>query len=262
MNIPTDSRLRLLRALVELARELPPSTLNGLISALVSSGGSQNLGRLAATPTMREKLRRLEELCGLQPEIDTQAIAFALRSAAEAISTVGVDHRAEIAWTGPATEAVPLRRVDQVIYEMIVNASDEVLLVTFAAYKAERAVKALRDATDRGVVVRLVIELAQESGGKISFDGLQAFRSAVPSAQVFYWPLNRRKRNELGAYGSMHAKCLVSDKSKAIVSSANLTDYALEANMELGLVVGRSIAYRLAEHFDQLIARGELILAP
>ena len=261
MNIPTDSRLRLLRALVELARELPPSTLNALISALESGGRSQNLGRLAATPTMREKLRRLEELCGLQPEIDTQAIAFALRSAAEAVSAVEVDHRAEIAWTGPATEAVPLRRVDQVIYDMVGNAKEEVLLVTYAAYKAERALKALRDATDRGVHVRLVIELAQESGGKITFDGLQAFRTAVPSAQVFYWPMDRRKRSASGAYGAMHAKCLVADRSRAIVSSANLTDYALEANMELGLLVERAIAGRLAEHFDQLIVRGELISA-
>ena len=75
--------------------------------------------------------------------------------------------------------------------------------------------KALRDATDRGVRVKLVIELAQESGGKITFDGLQAFRTAVPSAQVFYWPLDRRKRSASGSYGAMHAKCLVADRIRA-----------------------------------------------
>jgi len=261
MNIYTDSRLRLLRALVELARELPPSALNALISALDSGRGSQNLEHFAATPTMREKLRRLEELCSLQPEIDSQAIAFALQAAVETAAAVGDDHRTEIAWTGPATEAVPLRRVDQVIYDMVGNAKEEVLLVTYAAYKAERALKALRDATDRGVHVRLVIELAQESGGKITFDGLHAFRTAVPSAQVFYWPLDRRKVSASGTYGSMHAKCVVTDKRRAIVSSANLTDYALEINMELGLLVERDVAARLAEHFDQLIAREELVLA-
>jgi cardiolipin synthase A/B len=258
MNNTTDHRLQLLRVLVEIARELPPGTLSALTSALESDGVSQNLGRLAATPTMREKLRRLEELCGLQPEINAQAIAFAFRAAAEAASAVGVDHRAEIAWTGPASEAVPLRRVDQVIYDMVETAKEEILLVTYAAYKAERALKALRDATDRGVRVKLVIELAQASGGKITFDGLQAFRAAVPSTQVFYWPLDRRKRSASGSYGAMHAKCLVADRSSAIVSSANLTDYALEANMELGLLVERAIACRLAEHFDQLIVRGEL----
>jgi cardiolipin synthase len=261
MNIPPDARVQLVRLLVELARELPPDMLNALISALESDGGSQNLGRFAATPTMKDKLRRLEELFAVRPEINTQAMAFALHAAAEVAVAVGVDHRAEIAWTGPATEAVPLRRVDQVIYDMVETAKDEILLVTYAAYKAERALKALRVAADHGVRLRVVIELAQESGGKISFDGLQAFRTAVPSAQVFYWPLDRRERTTSGSYGAMHAKCLVADRSRAMVSSANLTDYALESNMELGLLVGRAVAVRLAEHFDQLIVRGELISA-
>lgn len=261
MNIPAGSRLSLLRVLVELARELPPGTLNSLISALELGGEGQKLDRFAATQTMRERLRRLEGLRVQHPEIDSQAIAFALRAAGEATAAVVAEHRAEIAWTGPATDAVPLRRVDQVIYDMVETAKEEVLLVTYAAYKAQRALKALRDATDRRVRVKLVIELAQESGGKITFDGLQAFRAAVPSAQVYYWPLDRRKRSASGSYGAMHAKCLVTDRKRAMVSSANLTDHALETNIELGLLVEREIARRLTEHFDQLILRGELILA-
>jgi cardiolipin synthase A/B len=259
MNGSTDPRSQLLQALVNLARELPPGTLSALISALESSGVSQNLARFAATQAMKEKLRKLEELHTQQPEINGQSVAFALRAAVQAAATAAFEQRTEIAWTGPATEAVPLRRVDQVVYDMVETAKEEVLLVTYAAYKAERALKALRDATDRGVHVKLVIELAQESGGKISFDGLQTFRTDVPFAQIFYWPLDRRKRNASGAYGAMHAKCLIADRGRAIVSSANLTDYGLEANMELGLLVERTIAARLAEHFDQLIVRGELI---
>jgi phosphatidylserine/phosphatidylglycerophosphate/cardiolipin synthase-like enzyme len=56
----------------------------------------------------------------------------------------------------------------------------------------------------------------------------------------------------------MHVKCLIADRKKALVSSANLTDYALEMNMELGLLVHGVFPSRLAEHFDQLIVRGEL----
>jgi phosphatidylserine/phosphatidylglycerophosphate/cardiolipin synthase-like enzyme len=247
--------------LVELARELPPGTLNSLISALEPGGERQNLGRFAVTQTLRERLRRLEELRSQRPEIDGQTIAFALQAASKAAAEVAAEQRVEITWTGPATEAVPLRRVDQVIYDLVETAKEEVLLVTYAAYKAERALKALRDATDRGVGVKLVIELAQESGGKITFDGLQAFRAVVPAAQVYYWPLNRRQRSAAGSYGAMHAKCLVTDRQRAIVSSANLTDYALEANMELGLLVEGELAVRLAVHFEQLIVRRELLQA-
>jgi phosphatidylserine/phosphatidylglycerophosphate/cardiolipin synthase-like enzyme len=259
MSEVADSRHQLVRILVELARELPPGTLNALISESQRVGGSGNLSRFAATQGTRERLRRLEELSGQCPEIDAQVMAFALRVAGEAAAAVAAEHHAEIAWTGPATEAVPLRRVDQVIYDMVETAQQEVLLVTYAAYKAERALEVLRDATDRRVRVKLVIELAKQSGRKITFDGLQAFRTAVPKVEIYYWPLERRQRSASGSYGAMHAKCLVADRRRAIVSSANLTDYALEVNMELGLLVGQVVAARLAEHFDHLIVRRELI---
>ncbi len=255
-----DSRFLLLQTVVELARELPPGTLQSLASDLASGGSSPNwegIARFAATAATREKLRRLGQLQVATPDIGGAAISFALHVAAHMASA---DQSVEIAWTGPGTDAVPVRRVDQVVYDLVESAKNEVLLVTFAAYKADRALSVLRDATERGVRVKLIIELAQESGGKISFDGLKAIRLNVPQAQIFYWPLHRRPRNASGAYGTMHAKCLVADRSRALVSSANLTGYALEANMEIGLMIGRPAAARLAEHFDQLIVRGELML--
>lgn len=254
--------MQLLRALLEIARELPPRALGAVTSALESGDVNQTLARFVSTHGMKEKLRRLEELRAQQPEISGQSVAVALQAAAQAAAMVALEHHTEIAWTGPATEAVPLRRVDQVVYGMVETAKEEILLVTYAAHKAERALEVLQNATARRVRVKFVIELAEESGGKISFDGLQMLRSSVPLAEIFYWPLDRRKRNASGAYGAMHVKCLVADKSKAFISSANLTDYALEMNMELGLLIEGAMASRLAEHFDQLTVRGDLIAAP
>src|SRR5262245_54603077 len=113
MNIPPDSKLQLLRVLVELARELPPGALNSLISALEPGDEGQDLDHFAATHLMRERLQRLEDLRRQHPEIDGQAIALALRTAREAAAAVKAEYHTEIAWTGPATDAVPLRRVDQ-----------------------------------------------------------------------------------------------------------------------------------------------------
>jgi len=262
MKNPTSSTPELLRVLVELARELPPNTLNALACELEAGRGEVNLGRFTATQTTKGQLRKLEALCVAQPQLNPNAIALALRAAMEMATVVSAEHRTEIAWTGPATEAVHLRRVDQVIYEMLEGAKEEIVLITYAAYKAERVRDLLGAATQNGVRVQLVIELAEESGGKISFDALHALREAVPAAQIYYWPLDRRTRGASGAYGAMHAKCLVVDRKRAIVSSANLTDYALEVNMELGLIAERAIASRLAEHFDQLIVRGDLVHAP
>jgi phosphatidylserine/phosphatidylglycerophosphate/cardiolipin synthase-like enzyme len=80
----------------------------------------------------------------------------------------------------------------------------------------------------------------------------------VPRARVFYWPLERRPRSAVGSYGSMHVKCAIADRAVALVSSANLTDHALELNMELGLLVHGALPSQLATHFEQLIWRGEL----
>ena len=68
-----------------------------------------------------------------------------------------------------------------------------------------------------------------------------------------------RTRSAAGVHGAMHVKCSIADREKALVSSADLTDYALEANMELGLLVSGMLPGRLAAHFDELMFRGELV---
>jgi hypothetical protein len=129
-----------------------------------------------------------------QPSIIQRRIASPFKLLHILLWSFSAEQRIEVAWTGPGTDAVPLRRVDQVLYELIEAAKSEILLVTYAAYKAARALDALQAATERGVTVGLVIELAQESGGKISFDGSHTIHARVPQANIFYWPPERRTR--------------------------------------------------------------------
>jgi phosphatidylserine/phosphatidylglycerophosphate/cardiolipin synthase-like enzyme len=259
-----QARSQVLAAIFEVARELPPPVLDALAAELVSKTRERpgvDLGRFGASQKARERIRTLTDLLITNPDLDYGAISLAIQACAHAATKISSEQRVEIAWTGPGTEAVPLRRVDQVLYQLVESAETEVLLVTYAAYKAERAFDVLRLASERGVQVALVIELAEESGGKITFDGLDSIRMRVPRASVFYWPLDRRTRSPTGTYGAMHVKCLIADRRMALVSSANLTDLALAMNMELGLLVSGSVPSRLAAHFDQLILRGELAAA-
>ena len=154
---------------------------------------------------------------------------------------------------------MPTRRVDQVLDELIDQARTEVWLVSYVAYGADRAVNALSAAAARGVQIRLILEIARESGGKLAFDTAKQLKAQLPSASFYYWPLENRSVDSSGRHGILHAKCLISDKSAALISSANLTDYALELNLELGLLVrGGDIPRQLAEHFAQLVVRQEL----
>jgi cardiolipin synthase len=232
------------------------------ITAKLEAGNSstawKEITRLGASAPAKERLSVLSGLFAATPDIDAKALALAIQASANTARKASIEESVEIAWTGPSTEVVPLRRVDQVFYELVEWAQSEVIVVAYAAYKAERALDALRDASERGVCVLFIVELSRAIGGKLTFDGLDGIREQVPSASVFYWPLSKRPRNKADQYGAMHVKCLVADNKRALVSSANLTDYALEMNMELGLLVQGELPSRLAEHFNQLIVRGEL----
>ena len=253
-----------LALIFDLARDLPPATLGALCLALDADHGPPDwsrLARLGATQASKEKIERLRIL-GVPPSgPDNQAIALAIRAVGFAVSRLNFDNRVEIAWTGRATDVVPLRRVDQVMYEILESATTELLMVTYAAYRAERALHALQAATTRGVSVTIVLELAEKDGGTLPFDGVESIRERVPQANIYYWPRERRPQNSARSHGKMHVKCLVADRRVAFVSSANLTDNALDLNMELGLLAYGEVPRQLSEHFEQLIIRGELSLS-
>ena len=131
------------------------------------------------------------------------------------------------------------------------------------AYKVPRVVESLRNAVERGVDVRVVLEVEEKGGGKVSFSAFAAMGDAVPGARLYLWPPEVRQRDQQGRYGSLHAKCAVADGELALVSSANLTEYALELNMELGVLVrGGSVPRRILEHFDDLMRMGILLERP
>jgi cardiolipin synthase len=168
---------------------------------------------------------------------------------------------AEILWTGPASGRFPVRRMDQMLYDLVSAASRRIVLVTFAAYRIPHLCEHLTRAVERGVQLTLIVESAADSDGQLSFDAVEAFRG-VPTAtdHLYYWPLTQRARNQAGRPGKLHAKCAIVD-DVAIIGSANFTDDAFNRNMELGVLVNEPAAVAmLNEHFTELIRNG--VLAP
>jgi len=59
--------------------------------------------------------------------------------------------------------------------------------------------------------------------------------------------------------GILHVKCAVADGRLLFLSSANLTEYAFNINMELGvLMTGGKMPVEVEKHFDMLISLGVL----
>ena len=166
----------------------------------------------------------------------------------------------EIIWSGPANGRFPVRRIDQVLYDLISSAKKRIVLVTFAAHRVRHLCDHLIAAIERGVELTLILESEAESEGQLTRDAVAAFKD-VPTTRthIYYWPNEKRDRNQAGRPGKLHVKCAIVD-DVAIIGSASLTDDAFNRNMELGILVREPAAVlAIHEHFQELIRRGVLV---
>ncbi|MBB0164014.1 hypothetical protein D7S77_21300 [Ralstonia pickettii] len=169
----------------------------------------------------------------------------------------------ELVWSGPALISTTLRSTGPALLELIASARESVYLVTFAAYKVPAVAEALSAAEARGVRVVFVVESDGDNGGKVDFDPVPHLRaSGLREVEVYVWPQKHRIRDECGRYGSLHAKFAVADRTRLLVSSANLTEFAFNLNIELGILVsGGHAPAEAARHVDELIRLGVVCAA-
>ena len=77
--------------------------------------------------------------------------------------------------------------------------------------------------------------------------------------QVYYDPRSVRK----DLVGKVHAKVVVADEARALITSANLTARAWDDNIELGVLIGDpALASGVVDHFQGLIDLGHLRALP
>lgn len=259
--------LALLNAIATLTEALPEGAIHPLADAIdgVPAGAWPALQRAAtrvlAAPQYREQVGAFVATWQAQaPMVPPSAVALALQAAATTLSRERRAQTIELVWTGPAS-GQPLRRTAQVLQTVIDEARRELLIVSFAVYDIPEIGAALLRAAQRGVTIRLIIESPQASAGKVAYDGLAAFGSQVAvHAEVYRWPLEQRQRDDEGRHGSLHAKCAVADATTLLISSANLTHYALSLNMELGMLIrGGPQPREVQAHFLALIQHEVLI---
>lgn len=228
---------RLLDGITEAVRELAGSVIDELCGALEGLGEDAlprqraSLSTVLASPRARTRVSGLIEAWGLAPDVSPTSLAWALRAAYHADERRR-EQAIELVWTGPSPEGTVLRRTDQVLLDLIRSARRTLHVVTFAAYKIPILNEAMLAAARRGVAVTLIFESPEASAGKIAFAGLDALGKEMRDlASVYVWLLESRPKDGAGRHGSLHAKCAVADGARLLVSSANLTEFALNMNM-------------------------------
>ena len=192
--------------------------------------------------------------------VSSLEISTGLRAAAYTAGVLGAAESIDLVWTGPKSRLIPTRKTEQVICEVIEQASQHLFIVSYVFYKAVSIVAALNEASARGVSIRVLLESSKEHGGAIAGDGLSAMHEAVPDAQLYIWDPVEKSRISGSLTAAVHAKCAVADERIAFITSANLTSAAMERNMELGVLVRGGIApSRLHSHLNALVDAGTIV---
>jgi hypothetical protein len=147
-----------------MAEALEPSSLHGV---------GAEAAVVAAVPTERYASFARDVVDAWPDGVTGAAIALALRAAAA--SHLHAEVSLDVVWTGPQTLPVPVRATMPVLLEVIGAARQQLIVMSFAAYKVPTVVSALRDARARGVAVHLVLEEAAASQHALSHDARLAF---------------------------------------------------------------------------------------
>lgn len=249
---PTHLRQRLIGSLRSGMLE-PPYSLISLRSVL---GGHESLEQI------RLGLEELERLGIHGPG------AAAWIEAVDEASAAGP--AIDLVWSGPEVPGLHARDTRRVFEELLGSATRSLWISTFAFFDGPRAfdVLARRMESTPGLSVTLLLNIQRARGDSSSPEQLaqrfaeRFWRKEWPGAirpKVYYDP---RSLALDGCTGVLHAKAVVADEEAVFVTSANLTEAALDRNFEVGLLVrDRALAASLASHFKTLIERrmlGEL----
>lgn len=207
------------------------------------------LSGVVSTPVAAEVVDQLIDAWRAS-KVSADELASMLLAAGHVFTKAANQQSTELVWTGPTTPFVSARRTEQALLQVI-NAAEQTLFITsFVAYNVSTIVKALNAASDRGVVISMLLELSQDHGGSISFDAIGKMSTLVSAARLYSW----RDKADPFSDGRVHAKVAVADGKMCFITSANLTGHAMEQNMEAGvLLTGGQIPKLLLDHLQALV---------
>jgi phosphatidylserine/phosphatidylglycerophosphate/cardiolipin synthase-like enzyme len=170
----------------------------------------------------------------------------------------------DLVWSGPEVPGLYARDTRRVYEELLGSAERSIWVSTYAFFEGPRAFEVLARRMEARPVLRvtLLLNIQRKRGDSTAseqlvrrfadrFWGTDWPGSSHPS--VFYDP---RALDLDGPGGVLHAKAVVADDESVFVTSANLTEAALDRNIELGVLVrDRAFALTIGGYFQGLIDR-------
>ena len=243
---------RLLEAVTAVVCLVSPEKVRALavaIRKIESAKANIAMSDVIGTATAKAVVERLVD-AWRATSVGSDELALMLLAAGHAFENVSKYQSTELVWTGPTTPFVSARRTEQALLQVIGAAKQNLFITSFVAYDVSTIVKALNDASTRGVSISMLLESSQDHGGSISFDVIGKMRTLAPAAKLYAW----REQAAPFADGRVHAKVAVADCDVCFITSANLTGHAMEQNMEAGVLLsGGQIPRLLHDHLQALV---------
>lgn len=161
-----------------------------------------------------------------------------------------------------------------VVRELFEQAQRSVLIAGFAVYQGHRVFKVLAEWMDADSALAVTMFLNVERPQHNTSSAAEILKGFAEHFEKKEWPGKRGpavyydpRAVEPSARGkkrsSLHAKCVLVDDTRALVTSANFTEAAQERNIEAGVLVeSPSFTAALRSQFDGLVAAGRLTRVP
>lgn len=250
--------------------------------ALVGLAAALESGRLHApysVPTLESHVPK--GLCrGVADELNRMSaigtspahIAYTLNLlAAERTTSQQMRDRVELVWTGQEISGSLSRDTAIVVRELFNTAKHSVLISSFAIDRGEKARSlfeglASRMGTNPSLRVRMFLNVQRPHGNDEPETVLLKRFTAIfrrdiwigkRLPEVFYDP--RALEKGTGAKACLHAKCVVMDEERILITSANFTEAAHERNIEAGVLLADSaVAKTVCSQFESLVMRSKL----
>ena len=244
--------------------DLPSHLRDRLVSALESGllGPSPTLASLRSVLGDREDAEALAasllELGRLG--ISGPAAAAWLRTVERAVART---RKPDLVWSGPEVPGLHARDTRRVYEELLGSAERSIWASTYAFFDGPKAFEVLarRMETTPPLRVTLLLNIQRKRGDTTASEQLvrrfadHFWKTDWPGSSrpsVFYDP---RALDPEGPGGVLHAKAVVAD-DEAFITSANLTEAALDRNIELGVLIrDRAVALAVGGYFRSLIDR-------
>ena len=178
--------ISLLDAVTSIALELPPDKVSTIANRLRGADALKTLASLAGsmgTAAAKEAIDRIALAYRSSP-VPSDELASMLLAANHAARKIKAEQSLDLVWTGPTTPFVSPRRTEQVLLQLIDGAERSLFVTSFVAYNVSSIVRALNEATARGVEVSMLLESSEDHGGSLDVDAIGKMKGLVPKARL------------------------------------------------------------------------------